>query len=223
MPITAGSITITRRINTGDYSHKEAKAEVHYTVEGTDDPSVLMDAVRHQAVRQLAQALATVVTIKHTPEVIIDGSLDQTEAEGIQTLQQGAHNISRLTEQAQSAELSTAPSVEPQKRHRRTKAEMAAGQLDYLYRDAPTAVANGADDGVASIPQAQLTDDPSENWGPAVAEISDKELNAACNETNNRIKNKAAIQGIIQHYTDGAVASIPQAQRAQFLTELQAL
>jgi hypothetical protein len=206
MPITAGSITITRRINTGDYSHKEAKAEVHYTVEGTDDPGILMDAVRHQAVNQLAQALATVVTIKHTPEVIIDGS-EQTEAP-----------INPLTKVADKIEEAAAA-----KRHRRTKAEMTAGQLDYLYRDAPAAVANGADDGVAPIPQAQLADDPPEDWGPAVAEISDKELNAACNETNNRIKNKAAIQGIIQHYTDGAVASIPQAQRAQFLTELQTL
>ena len=206
MPVTAGSITITRRINTGDYSHKEAKAEVHYTVEGTDDPSALMDAVRHQAVNQLAQALATVVTIKHTPEVIIDGS-KQTEAEGIQTLQQGAHNISQLTSEL-------AQSAEPQKRHRRTKAEMAA---------ATPVFANGADDGVAPIPQAQLTDDSPEDWGPAVAEISDKELNAACNETNDRIKNKPAIQGIIQHFTDGAVATIPQAQRARFLAELKTL
>jgi hypothetical protein len=206
MPVTAGSITITRRINTGDYSHKEAKAEVHYTVEDTDDPSALMDAVRHQAVNQLAQALATVVTIKHTPEVIIDGS-EQTEAP-----------INPLTKVADKIEEAAAA-----KRHRRTKAEMAAGQLDYLYRDAPTAVANGADDGVASIPQAQLTDDPPEDWGPAVAEISDKELNAACNETMNRIKDKPAIQRIIQRFTDGAVASISQAQRAKFLTELQTL
>ena len=197
MPVTAGSITITRRINTGDYSHKEAKAEVHYTVEGTDDPGILMDAVRHQAVNQLAQALATVVTIKHTPEVIIDGS-EQIEA------------------------------VEPQKRHRRTKAEMAAANGADVAENTSASSTNdwplrSVGDGVASIPQAQLTDDPPEDWGPAVAEISDKEINAACNETYHRIKNKAAIQGIIQHYTDGAVALIPQAQRAQFLTELQAL
>jgi hypothetical protein len=201
MPITAGSIVITRRINTGDYSHKEAKAEVHYTVEGTDDPGILMDAVRHQAVNQLAQALATVVTIKHTPEVIIDGS-EQTEA--------------------------------PQKRHRRTKAEMAANGVENPSangaddRPGPAerlanAVASMAGDGVAPIPQAQVADDPPEDWGPAVAEISDKELNSACNETMNRIKSKAAIQGIIQHFTDGAVASIPQAQRARFLAELRTL
>jgi hypothetical protein len=202
MPITAGSISIVRRINTGDYSHKEAKAEVHYTIEGTDDPNALMDAVRHQAVRQLAQALATVVTIKHTPEVIIDG-LEQTEA----------------------VELSTVP-VQSQKRHRRTRAEMAATQAAYSVSANGADVTEPSEEGIQALQPrniSQLADDPPEDWGPAVAEISDKELNAACNETNNRIKNKAAIQGIIQHFTDGAVASIPQAQRARFLAELQTL
>jgi hypothetical protein len=188
MPITAGSISIARRINTGDYSHKEAKVDIHYQVDGTDNPNAVIDGAQYQAVRALAQALATAVTIKHTPEIIIDGvvSLDQTEAQ---------------TE-----------AVEPQKRHRRTKAEMAAAVF-----------ANGADDEPAVAPIPQVADDPPEDWGPAVAEISDKELNVACNEINHRIKNKPAIQGIIQHYTDGAVASIPQAQRAKFLAELKTL
>jgi hypothetical protein len=208
MPITAGSITITRRINTGDYSHKEAKVDIHYQIDGTDNPNAVIDGAQHQAVRALAQALATVVTIKHTPEIVVDGvvSFDQLEAEQLNQTEA------------------------PQKRHRRTKAEMAAangadvaentsatGTNDWPLGPGPVA------DGVAPIPQAQLTDDPPEDWGPAVAEISDKELNAACNQTNHRIKNKPAIQGIIQRFTDGDVASIPQAQRAKFLTELQTL
>lgn len=204
MPITAGSISVARRINTGDYSHKEAKAEVHYTIEGDEGAAVLSGIAGRLALLNVAEVLATTVKLNETPEITV-GAPESVKSDQVEQADAGF------------------PPFAGVKRHRRTKAEMEAARAAETPPADPMMPSEPAQNPVASTPQSDAAPVQTDEWAQPLSEISDKELNNACNETMQRIKNKLLIQGAIAQYTDGAVSTIPQAERAKFLAELKAL
>lgn len=233
MPITSGSITVLRRVNTGDYSHKEVKAELHYVAEGVESIGELGDHARVEALTQVTMALCTVVKLKQTPELVIDGEICRITEPTCADVAIGEQGGEPLYGTSPAAGAVAEQKSENEKRRRRTKAQMeaarAAENLPNPNRTNEEISAAGPMQPADVSTPAGLTSFASQPVAPAeetwatgpLKEITDKELTEACNLTMGRVHDANKIRALIAEYTDGpSVAGIEQSDRAKFLDRL---
>ena len=198
--ITNGRLAYTRRINTGNYEHREVVADFSFSVaEGASAAAI--DAFINQTgnlaktkAEQLAkgEALPDRVMV----EQVVQPAVGQSDAP-----KRGPGRPPKVHD--------TAPSVSADAGS--TAIQQGSGNDDL--------------DGPVAKPAAKIEDDLGDVTG-AQAHIDDKTLVEHITHTNQRVKNAPAIRALIAEFVGPPPATavkIPQERRQEFIDKLGAL
>lgn len=196
--ITNGRLAYTRRVNTGNYEHREVVADFSFSVaEGAS--AVAIDAFINQT-----------------------GNLAKTKAEQLakgETLPDRA-----MSEQvAQPAGQSEAPKRGPGRPPKVQAQESASTSLPLV--DTSLSIPSDDLDGPAVKLAGKIEDDLGDVTGVQSA-IDDKTLVDHITHTNQRIKNAPAIRALIAEFAGpppATTAKIPQERRQEFINKLEGL
>lgn len=218
--ITNGSVEYTRTVRPADFEGKTPKVVLSFNIAEGSDPAMATAKVMGIAVEMVERALAAQLTFKNEP-VVQQTPITATEVE--------------------ERDKEVVPPTPPQKRTRRTKAEMeadasgverassaqgsvtasdtASSDLSKSNESEPTNVTSLADLGIPGDPEPELG-------------ISDKDLGAFANRLSGPINkehgNLNKLRDVIKDFTPegpgkGHLLSIPADQRLQFMAAAKKL
>lgn len=219
--ITNGSVEYTRTVRPADFEGKTPKVVLSFNIAEGSDPAMATAKVMGIAVEMVERALAARLTFKS--EITVPVS--QAQAEKIQQFDENGPE--------------PVPTP-PQKRTRRTKAEMeadAAGERASSAQGSVTASDTASSDlsksneseptNVTSLADLGIPGEPEPELG-----ISDKDLGAFANRLSGPINkehgNLNKLRDVIKDFTPegpgkGHLLSIPADQRLQFMAEAKKL
>lgn len=203
--LTGGTVRFLRRVNLGNYEHKEASAEISWSAEESSDSSV-QDRAQAEAMRRVNDMLG--LSVEPTP--MENGLIPQVVSPA-----QAAH----IEAQAQAPVLTDKDKLaadiigsEP---------VMGMGQIVRAARKrkAKEAAVIEDDQPVDVAAPAVIEDDPAAMWDAAPVEISDQDLYKACSAAQQRIGDAIKVKQTISKYGKHA-NMIPQSSRGAFLADL---
>lgn len=222
--ITGGLVSYLRRVNTGNYEHKEFRADISWSAEEEGGAEEMIERAADMAVGVVHQRLG----------------LASGEAMPVQVVETGfgvGPGMAAVAEQR-------AENEEKIKRHRATKAEMehraqvkADGDaakarlqappeqiVDPFVDDAPLSSAPAATSGSAAGGQDAdpLLGEVSDELTALPPDISNDDLIRAAEKKKAELKDALAIRRLIGAYAV-QLSMIPQSRRGEFLAELAAL
>ena len=232
--ITNGEFKYQRRLNTGDYSHKEATATISWSAEGDqrDVPAILAEAV-DAAATQVARILSGAATVLPPAAVAVATPV------GPET--QASPNLGQQLDMPMSDDVGPMPSAVVQglpaglkRRGRPPKQQIVPELVDPEQQIVPELVdpeqqvKQAQPDAVLELTkemQEQPSVDPSapaiEMFNPPAAEITDDALMSACQrKANNDQKLVLKIRELVGEFSMNGLIQIPQVRRAEFINRL---
>lgn len=223
--ITGGRVTFLRRVKTGEWEHKEASAEITFSVpegDGASDQGTF-DRAFDIAQGGVLQRLGLVAKLS-VPVAVVAATQGSANGAGpTGAAPEVPADPPRTTRRASVKKPPTVISNITPEEIAAAKAAAAGREITEHPEDRQDPVQVEREEILANV---DLVGDFSDDLlSPPVQEITDKALVEAIQARNIKVKNPVAIRALIGKYVAPPKTGrdIPQDQRAAFLLELEAI